>query len=187
MRQDVDLGVEALRPIIQVLLVAKLAVLLAAVTPLETALLPPAQYLLSLWRVAESHELHAEPAVAHVMRMLGREGVLGDQDVLSRLRKLVEQDARWLEEEEIRIEVGHAPDARRALKHGARQERRQGPAVLGHRTVLLHRAQRCALHLCEPQHCGVTGLHLLERLGARVVERDDPKMKRSGVFLERAM
>src|SRR4051812_49316436 len=126
------------RPVIKILLIAKLAVLFARVTPFDAAILPLPKDARRRLGIAERDELNAKPAISHIVCILWREGVLRNQHMFAGFDELVEQQPRGFKEEYVRVDVGDALHLWRVAENVARQERSKGPAILGYRPLSLH-------------------------------------------------
>ena len=116
MLEDVD-ALEALRPVVEILLVAELAVLEPVVAPLDAAVVPPVQRLEPALVAPERQELDVVDAAgrswcAPLRRVAVREI---STDVVAHL---VEQRLRVGEEHQVGVEVG---DLRRAPARVSKQ------------------------------------------------------------------
>src|SRR2546430_1330390 len=100
---------KALGPIIQVLLIAELAVLTSRKTPFDAAILPPLAYHFSSLR--KSHELHAVLPTTCGLIVFRGVRMIRDQHLLTRRLKLPEEWGRILPEPEVCVNVGHAAGA----------------------------------------------------------------------------
>jgi hypothetical protein len=111
----VDEFLEAVRPIVEVLLIAELAVLEACVAPLDAALFPPAAHRFSAVAL-EGHELHAVLTRGRRLIVFGCVAVIRDQHVRARSPELVEDRRRILAEPDVGVDVGDATNRRSASK-----------------------------------------------------------------------
>ena len=184
--EHVDQPGKALRPVIQVLLIAELSVFGAAVAPLDAALLPPFAHRLR-WPAHEGHELHAILAVVHRLVELRRVGVVRDQHRGARGLQLAEDGLWALHQPQVGVDIGHPRHRGVGFEDEARCEGRQRPAVLAFAARRLHGLQLGSLHLRQTDQRHVGKCQLREHVVRRLVHAQYPQTVCSRMALKRCV
>src|SRR3546814_8796804 len=102
--KDVNVIPKPRRPIVQIFLIAELAVLETGETPFDAAALPPVSYMFAAMPV-KGHELHAILSGGRRLVIFRRIAVVRHQHVRAGLFELGEYGVRTLSEPEICINV----------------------------------------------------------------------------------